>query len=424
MAEVPPGVKGMNDILAPEVSKWQFLEQQARDVLEAFAYHELRTPVLEYTPLFVRSVGEVTDVVEKQMYTFDDRDGRSVSLRPEGTASAVRAYIENAQWQKESVTRWYYIGAMFRHEKSQRGRLRQFYQVGAEVFGANEPSVDAEMIAMLVTMLTRFGLDAGALEVTINSLGEPEEREAYRNTLVAFYRQHVAKLDEDSRRRLETNPLRILDAKTPEVVALNANAPALLETLSDASKARFQRVQDLLGALGVKFAVDQRLVRGLDYYTGTIFEIKTKAGELGAQNTVAGGGRYDRLVASLGGQNTPAIGFALGIERALLAIPDSAESYEPALAVFFAPMDAAALDFALPIVHQLRGKGIRIEIEHKPGKLGKSMARANKLRARAAVIIGSNEMASGKLTVKDLANGTQSEVALADLEAWIRRLLD
>ena len=424
MAEVPPGVKGMNDILAPEVSKWQFLEQQARDVLEAFAYHELRTPVLEYTPLFVRSVGEVTDVVEKQMYTFDDRDGRSVSLRPEGTASAVRAYIENAQWQKESVTRWYYIGAMFRHEKSQRGRLRQFYQVGAEVFGANEPSVDAEMIAMLVTMLTRFGLDAGALEVTINSLGEPEEREAYRNTLVAFYRQHVAKLDEDSRRRLETNPLRILDSKAPEVVALNANAPALLETLSDGSKARFQRVQDLLGALGVKFAVDQRLVRGLDYYTGTIFEIKTNAGELGAQNTVAGGGRYDRLVASLGGQNTPAIGFALGIERALLAIPDSAESYEPALAVFFAPMDAAALDFALPIVHTLRGKGIRIEIEHKPGKLGKSMARANKLRARAAVIIGSNEMASGKLTVKDLANGTQSEVALADLEAWIRRLLD
>jgi histidyl-tRNA synthetase len=424
MAEVPPGVKGMNDILAPEVSKWQFLEQQARDVLEAFAYHELRTPVLEYTPLFVRSVGEVTDVVEKQMYTFDDRDGRSVSLRPEGTASAVRAYIENAQWQKESVTRWYYIGAMFRHEKSQRGRLRQFYQVGAEVFGANEPSVDAEMIAMLVTMLTRFGLDAGALEVTINSLGEPEEREAYRNTLVAYYRQHVAKLDEDSRRRLETNPLRILDSKAPEVVALNANAPALLETLSEASKARFRRVQDLLGALGVRFAVDQRLVRGLDYYTGTIFEIKTKAGELGAQNTVAGGGRYDRLVASLGGQNTPAIGFALGIERALLAIPDSAESYEPALAVFFAPMDAAALDFALPIVHQLRGKGIRIEIEHKAGKLGKSMARANKLRARAAVIIGSNEIASGKLTVKDLAQGTQSEVAVADLESKIRQLLD
>jgi histidyl-tRNA synthetase len=426
MADVPPGVKGMNDILAPEVSKWQFLEQQARDVLEAFAYHELRTPVLEYTPLFVRSVGEVTDVVEKQMYTFDDRDGRSVSLRPEGTASAVRAYVENAQWNKEPVTRWYYIGPMFRHERAQRGRLRQFYQVGAEVFGANEPSIDAEMIAMLVTMLVRFGLDAGAIEVAVNSLGEPEEREAYRKKLVEYFSAHRDRLDDDSRRRLEQNPLRILDSKNPEVIAVAAGAPKLIDELTPGSRARFERVRALLGALGVKHEVDPGLVRGLDYYTGTIFEIKTKAGELGSQNTVAGGGRYDRLVSSLGGQNTPAIGFALGIERALLAIPDSAESYEPALAVFFAPMDAAALDYALPIVHQLRGKGIRIEIEHnpRPGKFGKSMARANKLRARAAVIIGSNEMASGKLMVKDLAQGTQSEVAVADLESKIRQLLD
>jgi len=424
MAEVPPGVKGMHDIVSPEAWKWQFLEQQARDVLEAFAYSEVRTPVLEYTPLFVRSVGEVTDVVEKQMYTFDDRDGKSVSLRPEGTASAVRAYIETAQWHKQPVTRWYYIGPMFRHETAQRGRLRQFYQVGAEVFGTNEPSLDAEMIAMIVTLLVRFGMDAGALEVSVNSLGEPDEREAYRNTLVAFYRGHVAKLDEDSRRRLETNPLRILDSKNPEIVALNASAPVLLETLSDRSKARFQRVQDLLRALGVTFTVDQRLVRGLDYYTGTIFEIKTKAGELGAQNTVAGGGRYDRLVASLGGPETPAIGFALGIERALLAIPETAESYQPALAVFFAPMDAAALDFALPIAHRLRDKGIRVEIEHRPGKVGAMLGRANKLRARAAVIIGSNEVASGQLTVKDLAQGTQSQVAVADLESKIRQLLD
>jgi len=426
MADVPPGVKGMNDILAPEVAKWQFLEQQARDVLEAFAYHELRTPVLEYTPLFVRSVGEVTDVVEKQMYTFDDRDGRSVSLRPEGTASAVRAYVENAQWNKEPVTRWYYIGPMFRHERAQRGRLRQFYQVGAEVFGSGEPSMDAEMIAMLVDMLVRFGLDAGAIEVSVNSLGEPEEREAYRNKLVAYFSGHRDRLDDDSRRRLETNPLRILDSKNPDVIAVAAGAPKLIDELNESSRARFARVRTLLSALGVKHEIDPGLVRGLDYYTGTIFEIKTKAGELGAQNTVAGGGRYDRLVASLGGQNTPAIGFALGIERALLAIPDSAESYEPGLAVFFAPMDGAALDFALPIAHALRRKGIRIEIEHnpRPGKFGKSMARASKLRARAAIIIGSNEIASGKLTVKDLANGTQSEVAVADLESKIRQLLD
>src|SRR5580765_9007006 len=219
MAEVPPGVKGMNDIVSPEAWKWQFLEQQARDVLEAFAYSELRTPVLEYTPLFVRSVGEVTDVVEKQMYTFDDRDGRSVSLRPEGTASAVRAYIENAQWNKEPVTRWYYLGPMFRHERAQRGRLRQFHQVGAELFGAGEPSVDAEMIAMLVAMFVEFGLPASAIEVTINSLGEPEERAAYRDALVTYFSDRRDQLDEDSRRRLETNPLRILDSKNPEVIA-------------------------------------------------------------------------------------------------------------------------------------------------------------------------------------------------------------
>jgi len=424
MADVPPGVKGMNDILAPEVSKWHFLEQHARDVLEAFAFHELRTPVLEYTPLFVRSVGEVTDVVEKQMYTFDDRDGRSVSLRPEGTASAVRAYVENALWNKEPVTRWYYIGPMFRHERAQRGRLRQFYQVGAEVFGSGEPSMDAELIAMIFEMLVRFGLDGGAIEVNVNSLGEPEEREAYRQKLVGYFSQHRDKLDDDSRRRLETNPLRILDSKNPDVIAVAAGAPKLIDELNESSRARFARVRTLLSALGVKHEIDPGLVRGLDYYTGTIFEIKTKAGELGAQNTVAGGGRYDRLVSSLGGPNTPAIGFALGVERALLAIPDSAESYEPALAVFFAPMDEAALDFALPIVHRLRGKGIRIEVEHRPGKVGKMMSRAAKLRARAAVIIGSNEVASGMLTVKDLATGTQSQVAVADLESKIRQLLD
>jgi histidyl-tRNA synthetase len=297
--------------------------------------------------------------------------------------------------------------------------------VGAEVFGSGEPSMDAEMIAMIVTMLVRFGLDGGALEVTVNSLGEPEEREAYRGKLVEYFSMHRDRLDDDSRRRLETNPLRILDSKNPDVIAIAAGAPKLIDALGEASRARFERVRALLGALGVKHEVDPGLVRGLDYYTGTIFEIKTKAGELGAQNTVAGGGRYDRLVASLGGQATPAIGFALGIERALLAIPDTAESYEPALAVFFAPMDTAALDFALPIAHRLRDKGIRVEIEHRPtSKVGKMMGRANKLRARAAVIIGGNEVASGKLTVKDLATGTQSEVVVADLEAKVRQLLD
>jgi len=424
MAEVPPGVKGMNDVLAPEIAKWQFLEEKARGVLEAFAYRELRTPVLEYTPLFVRSVGEVTDVVEKQMYTFDDRDGRSVSLRPEGTASAVRAYIENAQWNKEPVTRWFYLGPMFRHERAQRGRLRQFHQIGAEWFGVDEPSADAETIAMLTLMLAEIGIPADALEVTLNSLGEPEERAAYRDALVAFYRQHEGVLDEDSRRRLETNPLRILDSKNPEIVALNAGAPVLLETLSAPSQARFATVRKLLDDLGVRHTLDPRLVRGLDYYTATIFEIKTTAGQLGAQNTICGGGRYDGLVASLGGPKTPAIGFALGVERTLLALSEPAESYDRPVNAFFAPMDAAALAYALPIAQRLRAQGIGVEFEHRGGSMKSQMKRADKLRARAAVIVGANEVAAGTVTLKDLAKGTQSEVPAADLESKIRQLLD
>jgi histidyl-tRNA synthetase len=424
MADVPPGVKGMNDILPPEVSKWQFLEEKARAVLEAFAYRELRTPALEYTSLFVRSVGEVTDVVEKQMYTFADRDGRSVSLRPEGTASAVRAYVERAQWNKEPITRWYYLGPMFRHERAQRGRLRQFHQVGAEWFGVDQPSADAEMIAMLVTILEEIGLPRSSLQIVLNSLGAPEERAAYRDALVAFYSGHRDKLDEDSLRRLQTNPLRILDSKSPEVVALNNSAPVLLETLSQQSKDRFHQVTARLDDLKVPYVLDPRLVRGLDYYTATIFEIKTTAGELGAQNTICGGGRYDRLVESLSGPATPAIGFALGVERALLALSEPAESFEPAVSVFFAPMDAASLAYALPIAHRLRAVGIRVEIEHRAVSLKNQLKRADKLRARLAIIVGGNEIASGKLTVKDLAHGTQSEVAAEDLESKVRQLLD
>jgi histidyl-tRNA synthetase len=424
MAEVPPSVKGMNDIVPPEVSKWHFLEQKARDLLESFSYREVRTPILEYTPLFVRSVGEVTDVVEKQMYTFDDRDGRSVSMRPEGTASAVRAYIERAQWNQESVTRWYYMGPMFRHERAQRGRLRQFHQVGAEVFGVDAPTIDAELIAMLAALYVELGLPASSIEVTINSLGQPEERAAYREALVTFFSAHRDALDDESRRRLELNPLRILDSKNPDVQALVAKAPVLLDVLSDASKARFDKVRELLGALGVTYVVDPRLVRGLDYYTATIFELKTTAGELGAQNTVCGGGRYDRLVESLGGPKTPALGFALGVERTLLALAEPAEHFEPTLGVFFGPMDEAALAFSLPLAHKLRAGGLRVEIEHRPGKPGKHLQRANKLRSRLAIIVGGNEVASGKLVVKDLATSQQHEVPVAELEMKVRALLD
>jgi histidyl-tRNA synthetase len=366
----------------------------------------------------------VTDVVEKQMYTFDDRDGRSVSLRPEGTAPAVRAYLGASQWTKEPVTRWYYLGPMFRHERAQRGRLRQFHQVGAELFGVNEPTVDAEMIAMLATLLGELGIPRSSFVVTMNTLGEPEERPAYRDALVAFLRAHVDVLDEDSKRRLELNPLRVLDSKSPEVQALVARAPVIHDHLSDASRARFAKVREALGALGVAHEVDPRLVRGLDYYTGTIFEIKVTAGDLGAQNTVCGGGRYDRLIESLGGPKTPALGFGLGVERALLAMPEPASSFEPPLGVFVAALDAPALAYLLPLAHRLRTAGIRVEVEHRGASLKSQLKRADKLRARLALIAGESEVTARRVQIKDLAAGTQLEVAEEDLESKVRQLLD
>lgn len=423
-SDTPSTVKGMVDISSPEVSKWHFVEEKARSVLEAFAYRELRTPILEYTPLFVRGVGEATEVVEKQMYTFDDRDGSSVSMRPEGTAPAVRAYVNRAQWNKEPVTRWYYLGPMFRHERAQRGRLRQFHQVGAEVLGLAGASIDAELIAMLVNMLEEMGIARASLQVAINSLGEPEERVAYREALRAYFGERRDLLDEDSRRRLETNPLRILDSKNPEVQALCTDAPELLATLGEASQQRFAEVRALLGALGVEAVVDPRLVRGLDYYTATIFEIRATVGNLGTQNTLCGGGRYDRLVESLGGPKTPALGFGMGLERVLLALAESDESYEPRLSLFVAPMDARARHWALPVAQRLRMRGIRVEIEHRDTGLKGQLKRADKLKARLCLIIGDNELQSGKLALKDLESGQQHEVSLEDLEVRIQQLLD
>lgn len=414
----------MNDVLPPEVAKWQFVEEKARQMLDAFAYRELRTPILEYTGLFARTVGEATEVVEKQMYTFDDRDGASVSMRPEGTASAVRAYIARSQWHREPVTRWYYMGPMFRHERAQRGRLRQFHQVGAEVFGLAGPSVDAEMIAMLMALFVELGLGAGDLEVAVNSLGDPDERTAYREALRAYFAAHVAKLDDFSRRRLDVNPLRILDSKDPQVQALAAKAPVLLDTLGERSRQHFATVRGHLADLGIASQIDPRLVRGLDYYTGTIFEIKAKSGDLGAQNTLAGGGRYDRLVSSLGGPEIPAIGFALGVERVLLAMTAPAESFEPGLALYIAALGEKARAYALPLAHRLRATGIRIEIEHRDTGLKAQLKRADALRARLALIIGDNELAAGKLVLRDLAKREQSEVGADEIEARVRQAMD
>ena len=424
MAELPQNVKGMNDILPPDVAKWQFVEEKARAMLDAFAYRELRTPIVEYTPLFTRSVGEATEVVEKQMYTFDDRDGKSVSLRPEGTASAVRAYVAGSLWNREPVTRWYYLGPMFRHERAQRGRLRQFHQIGAEVFGPPGPAIDAEMIAMLVALLGELGIKRGDVEVAVNSLGAPEERLAYRETLRAYFSRAVDKLDDFSRRRLETNPLRILDSKDPEVQALCAKAPILLDVLGDGSKRHFESVRQHLTDLGVECSLDPRLVRGLDYYPGTIFEIKAKVGDLGAQNTVCGGGRYDKLVSSLGGPDIPAMGFGMGVERVLLAMTTPAESFESGLTLFIAALGEKARSFALPVAHRLRLAGIRTEIEHRDVALKGQLKRADALRARLALIVGDNELATGKLILRDLTTRQQSEITVDEIEPRVRQAMD
>lgn len=424
MADTPANVKGMNDILAPDVAKWQFVEERARMVLDAFAYRELRTPILEYTNLFLRGVGETTDVVEKQMYTFDDRDGRSVSLRPEGTASAVRAYVSQSQWHKEPVTRWFYMGPMFRHERAQRGRLRQFHQIGAEVMGLPAPGIDAEVVSMLVHLLGEVGLPQSSLEVVVNTLGEPDERAAYRDALQTYFRQHENKLDEDSRRRLETNPLRILDSKDEGTQAICQGAPFLIDHLGSDSREKFDRFKKLLASLGVNARVDPRLVRGLDYYTGVIFEIKATLGDLGAQNTLAGGGRYDNLIETLGGPKTPALGFGVGIERVLLAIPHAPETFEAPVALFIAPIGEAAYEWALPLSQKLRLRGIRVEVEHRPTGLKNQLKRANKMKARLALIVGESELASGKLALKDLVAEKQHEVDVLGLEAKIQQLLD
>jgi histidyl-tRNA synthetase len=414
----------MNDVLPPEVAKWQFVEEKARAMLDAFAYHELRTPILEYTGLFTRSVGEATEVVEKQMYTFDDRDGSKVSMRPEGTASAVRAYIARSMWNREPITRWYYMGPMFRHERAQRGRLRQFHQIGAEVFGLPGPAIDAEMIAMLVALLEELGIKPTDIEVAVNSLGEPDERSTYREKLREYFSGHVDKLDDFSKRRLDSNPMRILDSKDPEVVALCADAPILLDVLGDKSRQHFEAVRAHLSDLGASTVVDPRLVRGLDYYTGTIFEIKAKVGDLGAQNTVCGGGRYDKLVSSLGGPDIPAMGFGMGVERVLLAMTAPAESFDPGLGLYIAALGDKARAFLLPIAHKLRIAGIRTEIEHRDVGLKGQLKRADALRARLALIVGDNELATGKLILRDLASRAQTEITLGELEPKIRQALD
>ena len=411
-------VKGMNDVLPGDVARWHALEAVIRDVVRLHGYREVRTPLVEPTPLFVRSIGEGTDVVDREMYSFVFHD-EPMTLRPEGTAGVVRAFIEHQLHAKEPVSRVYYEGPMFRGERPARGRYRQFYQAGCEVFGDPGPAVDAEMIDMLVGLMRRLGI--AEVEVVLNTLGGKGTKDRYREKLVAYLTPIRASLSEDSQRRLDMNPLRVLDSKHPKDQEAVAGAPSILETVDDDDKRHFERLCALLDALGTPYRVDPRLVRGLDYYSRTLFELRGRGGELGAQNALGGGGRYDTLVEELGGPPTAGIGFALGLERLLLAMPQPAAA--PEVSIFLAPIGDRAVAESLLLARELRALGVASLVEGRGGSLKSMLRRANGVGAVGALVLGDGELDRGVVQLKDLAAHAQRDVPRADaareVAAWL-----
>ena len=393
-------IRGMNDILPDVSGTWRYLETIVREVVESYGYHEIRVPLVEYTDLFRRSIGEVTDIVEKEMYTFEDRNGESLTLRPEATASMVRAGITNGLLHNQRQKLWT-AGAMFRYEKPQKGRYRQFYQFDVEAMGYEGPDVDAELMIMCARMWQRLGLDRLRLE--INSLGNPDSRARYREELVSYFSAVKSKLDEDSIRRLGKNPLRILDSKNPEMQGLIADAPVMLEFLDEESSQHFAGLKTLLDAAGVPYVVNPRLVRGLDYYNLTVFEWLTDA--LGSQGAVCSGGRYDGLVEKLGGRATPAIGWAMGVER-LVALYEACGG-EPRFAtpdVYIVAVGDAALGRGLELAESLRDvlPAVRVELNLGGGSFKAQLKRADKSGAAFAIILGEEEVARNEAGLKPL----------------------
>ena len=406
-------VRGTHDILPDEYRRFAHVIDTAREVARLYGYREMATPIFEFTELFARGIGETTDVVSKEMYTFKDRGDESLTLRPEYTAGICRAFVSNGELTQQLPLKIFAAGPMFRYERPQKGRQRQFHQIDLEVLGAPEPGADIEVISVAADILDRLGiLDRCTLR--LNSLGDPESRTVYRKVLVDYYSAHTAKLSEDSRDRLQRNPLRILDSKDEGDKAINANAPSFADHLNQASKDFFTSVQDGLTAAGVPFEVDPALVRGLDYYTHTAFEFVTT--HLGAQGTVLGGGRYDGLIAELGGPPTAGIGWAGGIERLVMLCNEPKALPRP---VAIAPLGPAAEIKALGIARELRKHGIAVEQEYR-GNMKRRMQRANKLNARAAIIIGDDELAKGVAQLKDLDSGEQREIALDQLAAALK----
>ena len=415
-------VRGMNDVLPAEIGPWQTIETAAREVLGAYGFQEIRVPLVERTELFKRAIGEYTDVVEKEMYTFVDQGGESLTLRPEGTAGVMRALISNGLLRGQRHKLWC-AGAMFRHERPQKGRYRQFHQVSVEAVGFNGPDVDVELIALAARLWRRLGISRVRLE--INSLGTPESRRAYREKLVEYLQAHYEQLDEDSRRRLQGNPLRVLDSKNPEMRALIEAAPVLTDHLDPQSQAHFQALCTGLETLGIPFRINPRLVRGLDYYSRTVFEWITDA--LGAQDAVCSGGRYDGLIGQLGGEATPGIGFAMGIERlvALMNL-EGAPAPLPSADVYIVVNGERAAAFGLELAERLRDAlpGRRFELNLGGGNFKAQFRRADRSGAALALILGDDELARGVAALKPLRREAgQSESPLPELAAAIETAL-
>jgi histidyl-tRNA synthetase len=427
MASLIKSVRGTRDLLPPETETWNLVESAVRDLFRVYGFQEIRTPILEDLQLFQRSVGEETDIVSKEMFAWEDRaraqseKGQWLALRPENTAGVVRAYIEHKMWERPGLQRFYYIGPQFRRERPQKGRYRQFYQIGAEVIGppaagSESPAVDAEILEMLAALLDRLGIKGWTLE--LNSVGCADDRRRYNEALQAALKDVVGKMCADCQRRAVTNPLRVLDCKVPEDQPIIDKLPRMSDYLDEGCRAHFAEVQKILTAVGVPFTLNNRLVRGLDYYTRTAFEFTH--GALGAQNAILGGGRYDGLSESLGGPPAPGIGFAIGEDRLVMTLQESSGISAHAADIYIAPLGAGMNTPAAQLAGELRRQGVIVTVGDESFKLKKSLETASKTGARFALIVGENEVASGKFALKNLGTGEQVSVGLGEIARLLK----
>ena len=412
------GIKGMNDILPEEIEVWHFLEHCVREVFHAFGFKEIRVPVLEKTELFSRSIGEETDIVSKEMYTFFDKSDHSLTLRPEGTASVMRSFIEHQLHKTSQISKLYYVGPMFRYERPQKGRYRQFYQIGAEVIGEDNPLVDAQLLIMLDHFFKRIGIEDVQLQV--NSIGCPECRPRYRQALLDFLGDKLELLCGDCNRRYQNNPLRVLDCKVEGCGKACQDAPSVLDYLCEGCSRHFDTVQQLLNDLKVPFSVNPRMVRGLDYYTKTTFEMVT--GSLGAQNALAAGGRYDGLIESLGGPSLPGIGFAIGMER-LVLMKGRDSVLASGIDIFLAALGEKSVEKSFFLLSGLQKHGIQAEMDFSGKSLKAQLRRADKAKARYVLILGEDELARNQAQLKDMEKGSQETVSLENIESFLLDLL-